>query len=109
MFLYLGDGKYKRKSDIIGIFDMDSATVCVTSRQFLSKREKAGAVESDGDLPKSFLLCEKREKGIYYGSGKIRKRAQGEKKYSVFLSKLSSSVLFARTAGVREGFEDEET
>ena len=58
MFLYLGDGKYKRLSSVIGIFDMDSATVCVATRRFLSVHERDGRVESDGELPKSFLLCD---------------------------------------------------
>ena len=108
MFIYLGDGKYKRRSDIIGIFDMDTTTVCVTSRKFLSQKEKEGCVESDGELPKSFLLCEKREKGIM-GKGKRGKRATNEKKeYSVFLSRLSSSVLFARTAGMKKALTEEE-
>ena len=107
MFLYLGEGKYKRVSDIIGIFDMDTTTVCLTSRQFLSRKEREGSVESDGELPKSFLLCEKREKGVRVPFQK-RKRAKSEKKeYSVFLSKLSSSVLAARTARVKEEVTDE--
>ena len=108
MFLYLGEGKYKRLSDVIGIFDMDSATVCVATRRFLSKKEREGMVESDGELPKSFLLCEKREKEGY-DRAKRRKRAYAQKKeYSVFLSRLSSSVLVARTARVREGLMEEE-
>lgn len=108
MFLYLGDGAHKRISDIIGVFDMDSTTVCVTSRQFLSQKEKEGLVESDGELPKSFLLCQKREKGMY-GHSRRKKRVKNEKmECSVFLSKLSSTVLFARTARMREGLTEED-
>lgn len=109
MFIYLGDGRHKRLSEIIGIFDMDSATVCVATRRFLSVSEKEGRVESDGELPKSFLLCEKTE-NAEYGRGKKRKRAHGQKKEtSVFLSKLASGVLFTRTARVKdEAVEEEE-
>ena len=109
MFLYLGEGKYKRLSDVIGIFDMDSATVCVATRRFLSVHERMGRVESDGELPKSFLLCEEeRRTGAF--TKKKRKRAVSEKKEdTVVLSKLASGVLFHRTASVREGSaEDEE-
>ena len=107
MFLYLGEGKYKKLEDIIGIFDMDSATVCISSRHFLSQKEKEGRVESDGELPKSFLLCEKREKADE-GKRKEKKCPKTQKKeVSVFLSRLSSSVLAARTARVREGVNEE--
>lgn len=108
MFLYLGDGKYKRLSELIGIFDMDSATVCAETRRFLSGCEREGSVESDGELPKSFLLCEEAEnKGKT--KGKRKKRVKGQKKaFSVFLSRLSSGVLAARTARVRDGHTEED-
>lgn len=107
MFLYLGDGKYKRRADIIGIFDMDTATVSSVTRRFLSVNERKGRVESDGELPKSFLLCVQREKGDKE-SRQTKKCPNGQKKeYSVFLSRLSSTVLAARTATVRNGIEEE--
>lgn len=108
MFLYLGDGKYKRRSDIIGIFDMDTATVSSATRRFLSVSEKEGRVESDGELPKSFLLCENREnKGKE--CAKAKKRAEKQKNScSVFLSRLSSAVLVSRTASVGQILTDEE-
>ena len=107
MFLYLGDGKYKRRSDVIGIFDMDTATVMGTTRQFLSLGEKKGWVESDGELPKSFLLCEKREKG-YKRHGRRKKGFKGQKKdYTVFLSRLSSTVLASRTASIGHSMSEE--
>ncbi len=107
MFLYLGDGKYKRNADIIGIFDMDSATVCMSTRKFLSAKEKYGKVESDGELPKSFLLCEKREGRVSLRSKRLKKREKEKKDCSVFLSRLSSSVLAARTARVNESVIEE--
>ena len=108
MFLYLGDGKYKRLSEIIGIFDMDSATVCVATRRFLSVSEREGRVESDGELPKSFLLCEKAER-TEKDRVKNKKRAHRQNNgVSVFLSKLASNVLFTRTARVRDDISEEE-
>ena len=108
MFLYLGDGKYKRQSDVIGIFDMDSATLCASTRRFLSMKEREGKVESDGELPKSFILCIERERGTSVKATK-RKRAKNEKKeYSVFLSRLSSNVLFTRTKRVKESLTEED-
>ena len=109
MFLYLGDGKYKRLSEIIGIFDMDSATVCAASRRFLSVCEREGRVESDGELPKSFLLCDE-SKEEKENKGKRKKSVRKQKKSAfVFLSKLASGVLFTRTARVRDDFSEEET
>ena len=108
MFLYLGEGKYKKLSSLIGIIDMDSTTVCVSSRRFLSQKEKEGRVESDGELPKSFLLCEK-EEGADTSRGRARKRAKTQKKETVvILSKLASSVLAARTARVKDEAQEEE-
>ena len=108
MFLYLGDGKYKKLSSLVGIFDMDSATVCVSSRRFLSRCEKEGRVESDGELPKSFLLCTENQKRGK-SSKKQKKDATRQKNGDfVVLSKLASGVLFTRTARVRDDFAEEE-
>lgn len=108
MFLYLGEGKYKRLSSLIGIFDMDSATVCVATRRFLSHYEKEGGVESDGELPKSFILCVEEEKEDKV-SRKNKKSARNRKKReTVVLSKLASGVLLSRTARVRDDIGEEE-
>lgn len=108
MFVYLGDGRYKKLSSIIGIFDMDSATVCAASRRFLSRCEKEGRVESDGELPKSFLLC---DEGEYRGiSAPKRKKCATRQKNGdcVVLSKLASGVLLTRTARVKDDLIEEE-
>ena len=98
MFLYVGEGRYKRLSSLIGVFDMDSATVCVATRRFLAKKEKDGQVESDGELPKSFLLCESGEKQ----RSKKRSREKEKNGSYVYLSKLASGVLVGRTARFSE-------
>jgi len=108
MFLYLGDGRYKRKSDIIGIFDMDSATVCASTRKFLSTKEREKRVESDGELPKSFILCEENKERSSVKGRKRKSREKQKNEYSVFLSRLSSQVLFARTKGIKESLTEEE-
>lgn len=84
MYLSLSGGRYIRKKRIIGIFDMDTATICAATKQFLVKNEKEGRMSfADADIPKSFLLID------------------GEKEKDgceVLLSKLSSGVLYERTA-----------
>ena len=95
MYLYLGNGLYKKRDEIIGVFDMDSATICIGTRRFLSYAEKNGTLEGDGELPKSFLL---------YGK---KKKAKDKKSSFVYLSRLTSGVLVARTGAIK-GMTDEE-
>ena len=79
MYLHIGNKKSVRKSDVIGIFDLDTSTVSECGKKFLSEMEKAGATEySDFDLPRSFVLED--------GRGKLRVR----------LSRLTSSLLKER-------------
>ena len=52
---------------IIGIFDLDNATLSYKTRDFLSEAEKSGKVISVcSDLPKSFIVCRENEKQIIY-------------------------------------------
>lgn len=57
-YLHIGNGVSVRLEDIIGIFDLDSATVSGTSKKFLrAAREKKILTYGDEDLPRSFLVC----------------------------------------------------
>ena len=59
MFLFLHIGKLMviREKEIVGIFDMDSATVSSASKSFLQKKEAADALYMTSyDLPRSFVL-----------------------------------------------------
>jgi len=57
MYLHIGNRKSVRKKDIIGIFDLDTATVSKAGKDFINKMEREGRVEySDFDLPRSFVL-----------------------------------------------------
>ena len=57
MFLHVGNGRNIRQKDIIGIFDMDNATVSQITRKYLSCEQKIGNVETVADeIPKSFIL-----------------------------------------------------
>ena len=57
MYLHVGNNKNIRESAIIGIFDMDNATVSSVSRKYLSAAQKKGLVESAGyEIPKSFIV-----------------------------------------------------
>lgn len=64
MLIHIGENKVVRKKDILGIFDMDSTTVSVHSRKYLSNAQKEKRVKTLGyDLPRSFILM--RDKTVY--------------------------------------------
>ena len=57
MYLHVGNNRNIRTRDIVGIFDMDNATVSAITRKYLGKRQRAMQVESAGlEIPKSFVL-----------------------------------------------------
>ena len=57
MYLHVGNNKNIRIRDVIGIFDMDNATVSSVTRKFLSGKQKQLMVEIAAvELPKSFIL-----------------------------------------------------
>jgi len=57
MFLHVGNGKNIREKNIIGIFDMDNATISSVTRKFLTLEQKKDNVFSvSNDIPKSFVL-----------------------------------------------------
>ncbi len=59
MYLHIGNGVAVRKKEVIGIFDLDTATVSQNTKTFISKKEKSGDVEyGDDDLPRSFVLID---------------------------------------------------
>ena len=79
MYLHIGNGQSVKKKDVIGIFDLDTATVTKTGKEFINRLERAGAVEySDDDLPRSFVLVNED------GKNKVK------------LSRISSKGLLAR-------------
>lgn len=59
MYLHIGNGVSIKEDKIIGIFDLDTATVSKITKRFINKNEKEGNVEyTDYDLPRSFIVCD---------------------------------------------------
>ena len=80
MFLHLGQNTVIHQDDIIGIFDLDNTTVSKRTRDFLAKKEKEGRVVNVSyELPKSFVLCENKNKEI-----------------TVYITQISTSTLIKR-------------
>ena len=81
MYLHIGNGEIVNNQDIIGIFDMDTATVSSVSRQFLSVAEqKKETWYGDSDIPKSFIVC-----------------TDDAKEQKIVFSRISTSSLKLRT------------
>ena len=79
MYLHPGGECVIRTADIIGIFDMDKATVSKRSREYINAKEKQKKVILlDDDLPQSFIIT-----------------AKG-KKEKVYLSQITSKTLYMR-------------
>ena len=59
MFLHAGNNVSVRKKDIVGIFDLDSASLVKTTRSFLTIAQQEGRVVNiSAELPKSFIVTE---------------------------------------------------
>ncbi|MBO7309842.1 MAG: DUF370 domain-containing protein [Clostridia bacterium] len=59
MYLHIGNNRNIRKSRVIGIFDMDNATVSQITRKYLNFVQKDLLLETATyEIPKSFVLYE---------------------------------------------------
>ena len=65
MKLYLNEKNAVRKENIVGIFDLDTATVGKDTRHFLSKKEREGKTTvTASDIPISFLIVKDEDKTL---------------------------------------------
>ena len=82
MYLHAGNNKIIRTKSIIGIFDMDNATMGADTRAFLKHAQKDGTLEiSKTEIPKSFILYDKNKE---------------KKETTVCISQLSTLSLASR-------------
>ncbi len=81
MYLHLGNDVVVRKSEIVGVFDLDNTSQSALTRRYLTEAERAGRVvnAAGAELPKSFVVC-------------ARDGAQ-----TIYLSQLNSSTLLKRS------------
>ena len=92
MYLHAGNGKNIREKKIIGIFDMDNATISSVTRKFLTSEQKKNRVYSvSSDIPKSFIL---------YTEENNRNKEINAK---ICFSPLSSSALLGRSENNYKG------
>lgn len=83
MYIHLGGDVSVNQKDIVGIFDLDTATVSKHTRNYLADAEKQGdVVNVTYELPKSFVVCRDHRRK----SGRV-----------VYISQLSTATLLKRT------------
>ncbi len=62
MYTYLGSSRSVKTETIIGVFDMDTATVGTASRAALAAAQREGRVDESaldpGDIPRAFVLTD---------------------------------------------------
>ena len=80
MYLHIANEQILRKEDIIGIFDIEDASVSKFTKEFLSRSQQEGQVVSvTADLPKSIIVWERNgERRLYLSQlapATLRKRS----------------------------------
>jgi hypothetical protein len=87
MYLHVGQSVVVPFGDVIGIFDMDNTTASQLTRKTLERAEQKGQVVNvSEDLPKSFVLCQRR-----------KNRRGSVPSPAFYLSQLTSATLLRRT------------
>lgn len=101
MRLSLGSGVSVAVEDILGIFDMDTATVSPVTKKFLNTAQKNGCVSVVGEeLPKSFVVVTPASRlipGGHNGDGNHKPQTAGTQ---VVLSQFTPSTLCGRGGGL---------
>ena len=60
MYIESGKGGYLRGCALVGVFDLDTASIQKDTRTFLTAAQRKGCVrDCEGELPKSFLVTER--------------------------------------------------
>ena len=80
MYLHLGQDVIVHTRDILGIFDLDTASAAARTREYLARAERAGRVVNvSTELPKSFIVT-------------------AGPKAAVYISPISAATLLKRSA-----------
>ena len=67
MYLHLGSDVVVLKKSIIGIFDLDTATISKHTKNYLALAEKEGRVVNVSyELPKSFVVSIEKDRAVVY-------------------------------------------
>ena len=109
MIFHIGKGNTLKTEDIIGIFDLDNATVSGTTRKFLAAATQRKKVfYGDHDIPRSFLLVgEKKASGGRKNAARREKKQEDGERPVLYLSHISSLSLMTRAENPLSFMEEE--
>ncbi len=87
MYVHAGNNRIIRTRGIIGIFDMDTATIALPTREYLKKKEKLGRmINIKEEIPKSFIVT-----------------VNEDKEDTVYVSQISTHAIAGRiNSGIKE-------
>ena len=79
MYLHLGQDTVVRMEDVLGVFDLENASISPHTRSFLKNGEKEGRVFNVSyEMPRSFIVCIENGETIVYisqiSTATLRKR-----------------------------------
>lgn len=101
MRLSLGAGVSVTTEDILGIFDMDTATVSPVTKKFLNTAQKNGCVSVVGEeLPKSFVVVAPQVRLVPGSCSDETKHKNTTTGTKVALSQFAPSTLCGRDGGL---------
>lgn len=86
MFLHIGRDMIVRTNDIIGIFDIETASTSKITRKYLSTSPKKQIISVTNELPKSFIVC----------ADGLNTKKTDNNSTKVYISQISSSTLKKR-------------
>ena len=82
MYLHLGESTIVPLGDVVGVFDLETATISKNTRDYLRAAENAGdVVNVTMEMPKSFIVC------------RDQRRSSGR---AVYISQISTATLRGR-------------
>ena len=87
MYVHAGNNRIIRTREIIGIFDMDTATMASPTREYLRSAEKENRmINIKEEIPKSFIVTSDKNKSD-----------------KVYVSQISTQALLGRiNSGIKE-------
>lgn len=99
MYLHIGNHKTIETEKVIGIFDLDHATVSAVTKKFLASAERRSQITlAAEELPKSFVLTSPNPAVHPLNpNANLRGKFRAVERQNVYLSQLSPLTLAQRT------------
>lgn len=92
MYLHIGRSMIVNTKDIIGIFDIETASTSKIAREYLAPSKNKQIISVTEELPKSFIVCAKC----------LNKTNSDNNDILVYISQISSSTLKKRLERIKQ-------